>query len=85
MANTIATLAGSSLFSGNGGLLPTNTGGAILFPSPLTKFRESVNEIEGKTWFELDVSDADTIVIIQDGKKVKMDKKDFLQKIGLEW
>ncbi|KKL22634.1 hypothetical protein LCGC14_2433470 [marine sediment metagenome] len=49
------------------------------------KFREVDNGIEGKVWFELDVSHADTIVIIHEGKRVEMDKKAFLQAIGLEW
>jgi hypothetical protein len=49
------------------------------------EFREVDNEVEGKVWFELDVSRADTIVILQDGRRVEMDKKDFLQRIGLEW
>ena len=45
----------------------------------------STNEIESKVWYEMDVSEADTIVIIQDGKRVEMDKKAFLQCLGLEW
>ncbi|KKN54390.1 hypothetical protein LCGC14_0592880 [marine sediment metagenome] len=55
------------------------------WPDPKTEFRKSTNEIEGKEWFEMDVSQADTIVIIHEGKRVEMDKKDFLQRIGLEW
>lgn len=75
----------------NGGLLTSDGSlfnsptGTIIFSHPENKFRESINAIEGKTWFELDVTTADTIVIIQDGKKVVMNKKDFLQKVGLEW
>ena len=57
----------------------------IPFTISPTEFRKSVNEIEGKEWFELDVSKADTIVIIHEGKRVEIDKKDFLQRIGLEW
>ncbi|KKL49909.1 hypothetical protein LCGC14_2310770 [marine sediment metagenome] len=57
----------------------------ITWPEPKVAFRKSTNEIEGKLWFEMDVSEADTIVIIHEGKKVEMDKKDFLQRIGLEW
>ena len=57
----------------------------IIWPEPKVEFRKSTNEIEGKLWFEMDVSEADTIVIIHEGKKVEMDKKDFLQRMGLEW
>jgi hypothetical protein len=78
--------------------VPTN-GGTFTIPGhPITtipsgvawtttapEFRKSVNDIEGKTWYEMDVSQADIIVILQDGKRVEMDKKDFLQKVGLEW
>jgi hypothetical protein len=70
--------------------VPTN-GGTSTIPSSVTwssstsEFRKSVNEIEGRTWYELDVSQADIIVILHDGKRVEMDKKDFLQRIGLEW
>ena len=56
-----------------------------MYPTDKAVFRKSTNMIEGKEWFELDVSQADTIVIIHEGKKVEMDKKDFLQCIGLEW
>ena len=65
--------------------LPTTTVPSLSWPDPKPEFRKSTNEIEDKVWFELDVSGADTIVIIQDGKRVEMDKKDFLQRIGLEW
>lgn len=58
---------------------------SLSWPDPKPEFRKSTNEIENKVWFELDVSQADTIVIIQDGKRVEMDKKAFLQCIGLEW
>lgn len=71
--------SGSTAFDVNDYLL-TNIN-ATLQP----EFRKSTNEIENKVWFELDVSDADTIVIINGGKKVEIDKKDFLQKVGLEW
>jgi len=59
--------------------------GTVKFSLPATSFRESINLIEGKTWFELDVSNADTIVIVHEDKSVVIDKKDFLQKVGLEW
>ena len=71
-----------------GGLLPgqliPNAPNSFTWPD-LSEFRKSTNDIEGKVWFELDVSGADTIVIIQEGKRVEMDKKAFLQCIGLEW
>ena len=66
-------------------LFPNQPGATITWPDLKAEFRKSTNEIEGKKWFELDVSLADTIVIIHEGKHVEMDKKDFLQKIGLEW
>ena len=59
-------------------------GTPIVFSEP-SKLRVVDNGIEGKVWFELDVSGADRIVIIHEGKRVEMDKKDFLQRIGLEW
>ncbi len=67
-----------------GQLVPTTISNPQ-WPDPKAEFRKSSNEIEGKEWFELDVSQADTIVIIHEGKRVEMDKKDFLQRIGLEW
>ena len=63
----------------------TSTPFSITYSTDKAEFRKSTNEIEGKEWFELDVSLADTIVIIHEGKRVVMDKKDFLQRIGLEW
>jgi hypothetical protein len=82
----------NSTTGGLGGLIGIGQGqsfsgqpNTISWPDLKAEFRKSTNEIEGKEWFELDVSLADTIVIIQDGKRVEMDKKDFLQRIGLEW
>ena len=73
----------------NSGLLPgqliPDASNSFTWPDLKAEFRKSTNEIEGKEWFELDVSGADTIVIIHEGKRVEMDKKDFLQAIGLEW
>lgn len=63
----------------------SNAANTITWPDLKAEFRKSTNEIEGKEWFELDVTKADTIVIICEGKNVVMDKKDFLQKVGLEW
>ena len=65
------------------GFIPPGTD--FVFPPVPSEFRTIDNGIEGKVWFELDVSRADTIVIIQDGKRVEIDKKEFLQRIGLEW
>jgi len=65
------------------GMLTPTLGHA--WTDPKLEFRKSTNEIENKVWYEMDVSEANTIVIIQDGKRVEMDKKDFLQRIGLEW
>ena len=64
-------------------LIPITT--TNTWPDPKVEFRKSTNEIEGKEWFELDVSTADTIVIVHEGKRVEMDKKAFLQAIGLAW
>ena len=71
----------------SGGFLEqsVSTTPSLSWPDPKLEFRKSTNEIEGKEWFEVDVTEADTIVIIHEGKRVEMDKKDFLQKIGLEW
>ena len=77
--------AQSSLFGAPGQLIPALNSSAVIWTDVKEEFRKCTNEIEGKKWFELDVTDADTIVIICDGKSVKMDKKDFLQKVGLEW
>ena len=66
-------------------IIPAVSNSPINWPAPKPGFRRVINEIENKVWFELDVSDADTIVIIQDGKRVELNKKDFLQKVGLEW
>jgi len=72
-------LTGGSVTSGNVNV------SSVSWPDPKPEFRKSTNEIEDKVWYEMDVSQADTIVILQDGKRVEMDKKDFLQRIGLEW
>ena len=87
MATKDTTIDGSGISWGAhispGMLIPSNI---KMYPTDEKEgFRKSFNEIEGKEWFELDVSKADTIVIIHDGKSVEMDKKDFLQKVGLEW
>ena len=58
---------------------------SVLWLDPKMEFRKSTNEIEGKEWYEMDISKADTIVIICEGKHVELDKRDFLQRIGLEW
>ena len=76
---------GSLLTGGQGQFFPGQPSATIAWPDLKAEVRKSTNEIEGKEWFELDVTTADTIVIIHDGKKVVMDKKDFLQRIGLEW
>ena len=81
MASNGTSIANSGGFSGQ----PVPTTPSLSWPDPKPEFRKSTNEIEGKEWFELDVSQADTIVIIHEGKRVEMDKKDFLQRIGLEW
>jgi len=84
--NSTANLGLGQLNTGGlGQLYPAQPSATVTWPDPKLEFRKSTNEIEGKTWFELDVSSADRIVIIQDGKRVEMDKKDFLQRIGLEW
>ena len=72
-------------FWGPGQIIPSDPPVKFTWPPPQPEFRKSTNEIEDKTWFELDVSDADRIVIIHEGKRVEMDKKDFLQRMGLEW
>lgn len=90
MATKETTTGGGSPLNGglglyfDGSLMPSSSK-PISWPDPKPEFRKSTNEIENKVWFELDVTNADTIVIIQDGKRVEMDKKDFLQRIGLEW
>ena len=70
---------------GQGQFFPLTPNTAFTFPPSPPEFRVVDNGIEGKVWFELDVSRANTIVIIQGDEKVEMDKKDFLQRIGLEW
>lgn len=70
---------------GLGQFFPGQPSASLSWPDLKPEFRKSTNEIENKVWFELDVSQADTIVIIRDGKRVEMDKKAFLQCIGLEW
>ena len=77
--------SGSLTTGGVGQFFPGQPPAVMAWPDLKTEFRKSTNEIEGKEWFELDVSQADTIVIVQDGKRVEMDKKAFLQCIGLEW
>ena len=73
-------------FGGAGQIQPNQIiGSSVVIGSLPSEFRMVINNIEGKTWFELDVTNADTIVIIHDGKRVEIDKKDFLQKVGLEW
>ena len=67
------------------GLGSITTSAAIAWPHVKPEFRIVINEIEGKVYFALDVSQADTIGIIHNGKHVEIDKKAFLQCIGLEW
>lgn len=85
MANNISSTDNTRGTPQSGQYLPAISSPSLSWPDPKPEFRKSTNEIEGKEWFELDVSQADTIVIIQEGKRVEMDKKDFLQRIGLEW
>ena len=90
MAVKETTIGGGTIFTGGFGQMFPST---VIPSSPNTitwqdlkaEFRKSSNEIESKVWFELDVTTADTIVIIHEGKRVEMDKKAFLQAIGLEW
>ena len=70
---------------GLGQLFPSQSNAAVTWPDPKAEFRKSTNEIEDKVWYEMDVSEADTIVILCEGTRVEMDKKAFLQAIGLAW
>jgi hypothetical protein len=83
------TTIGDTTTNGGGlyfdGSLASDNAKPMSWPDPKPEFRKSTNEIENKVWFELDVSQADIIVIVQDGKRVEINKKDFLQCIGLEW
>ncbi len=63
-------------------------GGALippLIPAWSEPFKQSRNEIEGKTWFEIIMDSCDTIVIKLGDKEVKMSKDDFIKRLGLEW
>lgn len=64
---------------------PNTHTSTVSWPDPNPEFRKSTNDIENKVWFALDVTAADTIVIIHEGKRIVLDRKDFLQKVGLEW
>ena len=70
---------------GLGQFYPSQSTATVTWPDPKAEFRKSTNEIEDKEWYEMDVTKADTIVILCEGKRVEMDKKGFLQAIGLEW